>query len=58
MRPRFSSAPFKLRDLLWGEFGVEFIAETREDLVLFLERQFVDLFQNLGRTHGLKIKRR
>jgi len=54
---RIFGAAFEFGDLLRREFGVEFLAEAREDLVLFLEWQLADLFQNLGRTHDLKISR-
>ena len=58
MFERIFSAALQLDNLLGREVGIKFVTEAREDLVLFLEWQIVDLFQNLVRTHGLKINRR
>ena len=58
MLPQLVSAAFKLGDLFRREFVIkfiEFVAQLFKDFALFFKRKFVNLLQNLGRTHGCNL---
>jgi len=59
MLKRVFGATFEFGDLFGREFVVEiFFANFCGDFILFRQRQAVDLFKNLRRTHGIEFTRR
>ena len=55
--PQCFATAFKLRELFWCGFGIEFFTELLEDFALFFKRKFFNLLYDLRCAHGVNLPR-